>query len=355
MRIEIIPGPGCQLTELVGDIHTTTAMKAGGSRLIVARIVLNKFEPTLRPIDTTSEDLMTELENDLGHTSTPFLTVRLTYRHSGFPQLRGISLSSQGLSSHSTSIRTEATAVINRHNPQSAWSPRTSQTMDTPLLANPVIDLIETHLPPDQAREALGRLATERAFIPLARRFQHLGGSSEETIKPNLVAKSMPSLSTSPIQAMSRMSDFTNHVKTTSSPLIAMALAHTSRGNAESSDPARKIWTEMRRDSRQGQLRHSRASVSADHYYNYEDNCSPSRLSSSETSVSSLGSDGNPVTAFERERSRIMQTALKNKRSVGADTLRSIAPSVAPPGEKKNMSGLGLGVGRSWGWGNSWW
>jgi hypothetical protein len=44
---------------------------------------------------------------------------------------------------------------------------------------------------------------------------------------------------------------------------------------------------------------------------------------------------------------------LRNKRSVGADTLRSIAPSVS---RAKGGSVAGsLGLGRNWGWGGSWW
>jgi hypothetical protein len=52
-----------------------------------------------------------------------------------------------------------------------------------------------------------------------------------------------------------------------------------------------------------------------------------------------------------------MEVALKNKRSLGADTLRSIAPSVVHSmgGKKSTLGGLGLGFGRSLGWGNSWW
>jgi hypothetical protein len=358
MRIEIIPGPGCQLIDLVGDLHTATAMQAGGTRLVAAKLVLEKCEPSLRIKDTISDSLMAELENDLGHTLTPYLNVRLTYRHSSFPQLKPGSMASQGLTSHVTNLQTEATAVIKRHNPQSAWSPRTSQTMDLPLLINPVKSLIETHLPADQARDALRRFATERAPIPLARRFQHFGGSSEETIKPcSIIAKTMPAISTSPVQVTSSCS---SHVNMNSSPLPAITSAHmvmeTHPGEV---DPARKIWTEMRRHSRGGQSRHNRTSISADHYYSFADDCSPSRISSSQISISSLeGGDGTEKgsLALDGERSRIMEMALKNKRSVGADTLRSIAPSLLQSAEKKTgISGVGLGVGRSWGWGHSWW
>lgn len=363
MRIELMPGPGCRVLDLVGDLHSATAMQAGETRLITAKLGFDKSEPSPPMRTTTSDNLMAELENDLGHTLTTYLYARLTYRHSGFPPLNN--KLSEGLNSHVTNLTTQATAAIKRHNPQSAWSPRSSQTMEISPVTNPIIDLIETHLPADQARMALRRLANERAPIPLAKRFRNLGGSSEETIKPyNYIAKTMPAISGSPVQATSRAYDFGNQVKTTSSPLAATALAHTGReAQDEEIDPARKIWNEMRRysQSKGARGRRHRASISADHYYSFADDCSPSRISSGEMSISSMDNIGGAVSDrmrsdFEQERSRIMDVALRNKRSVGADTLRSIVPSVVPNGEKKGgISGLGLGVGRSWGFGGSWW
>jgi hypothetical protein len=65
---------------------------------------------------------------------------------------------------------------------------------------------------------------------------------------------------------------------------------------------------------------------------------------------------------IERERSRIMEIALRNKRSVGTETLRSIAPSVVQMGastvgngKRNGFGGLGVGLGRTWGWGPPWW
>lgn len=363
MRIELMPGPCCRILDLVGDLHTATAMQAGGTRLIVAKLGLDRSDPSPAVKNSTSDNLMAELETDLGHTFTTYLHVRLTYRHSGFPPLKN--KSTGGLTSHVTNLTTQATAAIKRHNPQSAWSPRTSQTIEISPVSNPVIDLIETHLPADQARVALRRLANERAPIPLAKRFQHLGGSSEETIKPyNFSAKTMPAISTSPVQATSRAYDFGNQIKMTSSPLAAIALAHIGReAQDEEIDPARKIWNEMRRYSQSNGARgrRHRTSISADHYYSFADDCSPSRISSGEVSISPIdSSEGAAIesmrSGFEQERSRIRDIALRNKRSVGADTLRSIAPSVVLNGEKKGgISGLGLGVGRNWGFGGSWW
>jgi hypothetical protein len=57
-----------------------------------------------------------------------------------------------------------------------------------------------------------------------------------------------------------------------------------------------------------------------------------------------------------------MEVALRNKRSVGAETLRSMAPSVVQmsastvgKGKGAAFGGLGVGLGRTWGWGPPWW
>lgn len=357
MRIELIPGPGCRLTELIGDLHTTKAVKPGQTRLIVAKICLSKAELSSRHKNSLSDSLFSELENDLGHTMTRYLTVRLTYKHSGFPEVKEISDGQDGLHSHITRLQTEATFSIKRHNPKSAWSPRTSQTMDTPLSSNPVLELIETHFPAEQAREAIRRFATERPPIPIARRFQHLGGSSEETVRSaSVTPKKSAAAPASTVQASPRVQKLARDKIYSSATISHPPPAADNPG--EDVDPARKIWAEMRRHSRPGRARHHRTSISADHYFNFTDDCSPSRISSRQTSYGSI--DGTEVggnSPVEQERSRIMEMALRNKRSLGADTLRSIAPSVvhSVAGKKPALGTFGLGFGRTLGWGNSWW
>jgi hypothetical protein len=106
--------------------------------------------------------------------------------------------------------------------------------------------------------------------------------------------------------------------------------------NVPEMDPARKIWTDMRRTSRG---RYQRRSISASTFSVGDNDYSPTRRMSDDT--------------IDNERNRIMEAALKNKRSVGADTLRSIAPSVASG--KKRGTVAALGLGRNWGWSAGWW
>lgn len=255
-----------------------------------------------------SEDLIADLEKQLGDTFTSYLTIRLSYQHTALPHEPNPLNSESGLSAQVTTLRTEATAYIKRHSPDSTWSCKSRTTTH-----NPLIPLIETHFSPGRARDAIRKLSDERLSLPTARRPDFRSeGASEETVKP------------------SRNSGFSTR----------------KRGSKQQSspemDPARKIWTEMRRTSR-GQVPpqgrpHHRRSISQGTYSPSANNYSPNHINSSKI--------------VDDQRDRIKRRALKNKRSVGADTLRSIAPSVK--GKGGSVAGT-LGLGRNWGWGGSWW
>jgi len=366
MEIELYPGRGCVLSGIIGNLHQIRTINLHDTHLILAKVCLGKVNPSRNVREASSDDLIAELETDLGDTITTYLTVRVTYKHSGFPNHKNPSINTEGISSHTTRLQTEATAVIRRHNSQSAWSPRTSQSLPNPLEANPLIKLIETHFTTEKAREAIKRIADDRRPIPLAKRFQHLPGSSEETVKPpksSIEARidaAIPSTLNSPISAKAGTIAL-------SGPFARLPRAHLpNESPSEDIDPARRIWTEMRRNSRGGRPRRPRTSISADHYFSLEEEISPSRVSSginSDSTISSgLGSKRKKGGDIDQERSRIMEVALRNKRSVGAETLRSIAPSVVQMstarvgrGKGTTFGGLGVGLGRTWGWGPPWW
>jgi hypothetical protein len=359
MKIELQPGRDCRVLEIVGNLHESKIIRASEAQFVLAKIRVPRVTSSAQARESISDDLMAELENDLGRTLTLYLTVRLTYKHSAFPNHKKPA-GSDGMVFHLTRLNTEAAAIIKRHNPQSAWSPRTSLTMDGPLDVNPLLSLIETHLSFDQKNEALRKLANERPPIIFAERLGN-PASSDETVKPAScsiatrieLAIAAPSVQITPTNAAASL-EHTNEM------LAKPIEAHVPwTKQAEEIDPARKIWTEMRRLSRGGR-RHARQSISADHYSSLDDSPSPSRTGSGHTSVSTLSKDASEsdgIGSVRQQRTNIMEVALRNKRSVGAETLRSIAPSVAQTvgrTRRGTINGLGLGV-RSWGWGSPWW
>lgn len=112
MRIDILPARNCFITELVGDLHNGDPLRVGETRLILARVSLCRTMASPHIKESSSEELIADLENDLGGTLTPYLNVRLTYKHSGFLNYEIPLLASDGMNSHTTQLQTDASAVI---------------------------------------------------------------------------------------------------------------------------------------------------------------------------------------------------------------------------------------------------
>lgn len=372
MKIEVLPSPHCFITQFIGDVCETFSITAGETRLILARINLGKLKRVSSGGGPSSDKLIADLETHLGDTHHPYLTVRLSYKHSGFLNEKSATIGCDGSNSHVTHLQTDVVVAIQRHDSQSAWSPRNSQSMTLPV-HSPLIDIIRQHLPENEAEDAIVKLHTEQAPFPFAHRGG--GGSSEETVKPHLEAhdvrgKSLvynPILesngSTTPLTRSQSVQDGVN-------PFARLPSRIESDSSAEESDPARKIWNEMRLTSR-GRLSKNRLyNLDTDEYYSIDQDVTPTRTSSSNMTSSTLELDDNfsisgnrmmgrrDENSIDQERNMIMEIALKNKRSLGAETLRSIAPSLAKGlGKSKAgaVNGLGLGGGRTWGWNPPWW
>ena len=343
MRIELLTTRDAFILEVIGNLHESKTLYAGETHLILAKLRTAKVTEGTSHIreSSTSEEIMADLENHLGGAITSYLNVRLTYKHSGFLNYTRAAVDLEcGTSSHTTNLQTEASAFIKRHNLESAWSPRTSREMNGPLEVNPLIKLIEMRLPSDKARDAIRRLADDREPIPNARRLQNssdaargTGNTVKVSVGSYIAAHTDSTVSAKLPTTQSDILQSTAAEAQTSEPSVRNVLK-----KAAEVDPARRIWTQMRKNSRGN--RNYRTSISDGHSSNDSEDCSPSRLSSADT--------------VDEERMKIKDIALRNKRSVGADTLKSFAPSVVN-GKSGSIGGVGLGVGRSWWAGSNWW
>ena len=343
MRIDLITTRDSSVLEVIGNLHESKTVYAGETHLILSKLRIAKVTKAASHIQksSTSEDIMADLESHLCGAITSYLTVRLTYKHSGFLNFKTTVNDWEGaMSSHSTRLQTEASAAIKRLNLESAWSPRTSGEMNGPVEVNPLIKLIEMHLPTDKARDAIRKLANDRTPIPVARRLNgtdNSGASIEATVNAHTGGNVAARIDSAVTMSLLRPQFDTLTPNDPDTLPLTTPVSRSLRCKSEV-DPARKIWTEMRKNSRG--YRHYRNSISEGHYSNDSDDCSPSRLSSADT--------------VDEERQKIMNIALKNKRSVGADTLKSFAPSVGKV-RGGTIGALGLGAGRSWWVGGSWW
>ncbi|KAK1766872.1 hypothetical protein QBC33DRAFT_91945 [Phialemonium atrogriseum] len=196
---------------------------------------------------------MRDLECQLGDTTTEYLSIQVTFCHSGFPQVDRL-LSSAGVTRIHTRVETRAVAVIKRHNTSSLWSPRpVPQT-------NPLFAIIASNWGADAANDVMHRIHTSRSTPRKAANADRLPESghvsplgTDESIKPTVPWPGPPV----PVRktSLQRCPMALGREKRSATPEVVI----TDTDDDADSDPARKIWSEMRRLSTRGKpTRHVR-------------------------------------------------------------------------------------------------
>lgn len=113
-----------------------------------------------RPLShsSTSEQLLADLELQLGSTSQEYMQIQLTYSHSGFPK-RDVGRDPMdrdgGCVEVRTTIETTVTALVMQQNSSSMWSPSAA-----PPAGSPLVDIVAKHWGSDAAKEMAKRIAT---------------------------------------------------------------------------------------------------------------------------------------------------------------------------------------------------
>jgi hypothetical protein len=93
---------------VVGNLHESKTIYAGETHLIPAKLRIAKVNKATSHIreSSTSDEIMADLENHLGDAITVYLTVRLTYKHSGFLNYKRTTMDwGGGVSSHTTKLQ----------------------------------------------------------------------------------------------------------------------------------------------------------------------------------------------------------------------------------------------------------
>src|SRR4051794_33914701 len=109
MRVELLPGRDCIVSEIVGNLYELKTLAAGETHLILVKMRLpgTAFSNCLKELQTTDE-MISDLETQLGGSFTWYLTVRLTYQHTGCRNLPSLPNPDCRRSFHTTTLRTEA-------------------------------------------------------------------------------------------------------------------------------------------------------------------------------------------------------------------------------------------------------
>ncbi|RYP79063.1 hypothetical protein DL771_000041 [Monosporascus sp. 5C6A] len=297
IKIDVLPTTHSSITDIIDD--GTRMISPGSSLLILAYIEVDAFKPPQGSGKPKHEpdDLIADLEFQLGSVKTEYIRVRLSYCHSGFPMLEDVSTTS-GISSRQSRLETTAVGVVKRHSTTSIWSPR-----PTPA-SNALFPIIASHWGPGRAHDVMNRIMPQRSShrkIPKTNSssMTTVGGSEKSPQTPVQTDKGVP------VRVPQRKASLR---KPQQSP------------PDDTTDPARKIWTEMRRKSSGGVAASLRISKAR-------------RLPALSADLEPGPRAGMPPlysqAEVERRRQQIRDMALRNKRSIGADSLRSLVPSLA--------------------------
>ncbi|PQE20112.1 ubiquitin-conjugating enzyme protein [Rutstroemia sp. NJR-2017a BBW] len=339
IAVELQPGLDCIIIDQPDDLFQAKTIRVSETLLMLVKIGLNKIKVAVSHAkETSTDELIDDLKDILGDTTTKYLTIKLNYRHSAFLNLRAPLLKGNNkLLPQHTLLETKATATVKRHNPSSAWSPRNSASLNSPIGINPLTKIIEKHYSAERAREALYKLSDDRVKIPYPRRTYGYSSDKEnwksEINIPANVAVTPPGLLTHSFSmtAIPQLNKRGNgNGKRVGSP---GDYDHPLDAQARDMDPARKIWSQMRRSSRPGKGGHPRTSISDGHYF------------SADEEGEGDGGGGSVrlspgLKGVDDRRMAVRDVALRNKRSVGQESLRSMVPSTF----SGNGEGRGKGV-----------
>lgn len=301
-----------------------------------------------------SEHLFEELEQQLGNKKTKYLSVAVSYRNSLYPTHPGMTVP-DGMSYYATTLCTEAEAVIVRHTRNSAWMGTESYKSSIKGQKAVLTGMIKELYSVDKAVEAISRLdhgeELEPRRAPIRSRgvdFDRTWNNSSDTIVPLKGAQTKTEAITSAVgsraEAASEVSASTDVTTQASHGLLTESTQKNSRLSSELEvDPARKIWIEIRRSSR-GPYQRSSILPSRENSRDSSNSANATTYSELSSQDSAIGMNMNGEDDEDnanRKMKEIKDMALSNKRSIGADTLRSLA---APSTAKHLAIGTARGV-----------
>ncbi|KAL2261476.1 hypothetical protein VTK26DRAFT_4077 [Humicola hyalothermophila] len=175
VSIEILPTTRSTIVEVL-DPRTckTRAVGSDSQYLVVAHIRLLPAVPQ-RPrthLRQSSDELIEDLERQLGGISNEYIQVRVTYRHPAFLDGPTQAVETEWIDDADnvvrvqTAVQTTAVAAIKRHNSTSPWSSHASTLRRNPLFA----DMIAAHWGSEMACVVAQHIVQTRSLPPEAGR-----------------------------------------------------------------------------------------------------------------------------------------------------------------------------------------
>ncbi|KAK5634541.1 hypothetical protein RRF57_010254 [Xylaria bambusicola] len=254
-----------------------------------------------------SNELIADIENELEAASIAYVQVRLRYNHSGFHALNQ-SVQTHGTTDWQTQLETTVTGIIKR---QALSVPSRSSIFSESR--SPLFRLVASYWGPLRAREIFLDGSSGQTNSLIVPSNAQLNGHQDTKVAKSCFA----------LQRATKPSPAT--------PLPRKQPGSQAPPSDHEEDPARKIWIEMRRKT--SRSRKNPQTSTADEMAAKETPPIPGRTSIYAGSLK-FKSD------VDRRRQMIRDVALRNKRSIGADSLKSLVPS---------LMNLDISGGEPWG------
>ncbi|KND92999.1 hypothetical protein TOPH_02247 [Tolypocladium ophioglossoides CBS 100239] len=149
LTVDVLPASGTTVVQVLQEQAFPTTIYAGSSVFLLANIQIDPEKTKRRSgnghVRQKSDELMEDLELQLGSSMVGYMHIRVSYSHSAFPEYSSAEAATAGVSSLRSRLETTATANLKRHNALSLWSPRPETSQ------NHLLQLVERHWGADKA------------------------------------------------------------------------------------------------------------------------------------------------------------------------------------------------------------
>ncbi|KAI2629433.1 hypothetical protein GGS21DRAFT_224975 [Xylaria nigripes] len=294
LAVDVLPAPRSTIIKII-QANKKACLGLGSTLLVLAKIQVDcRRSQPVRSMAQRSDELIADIEKQLGAAMSTYLQVRLRYCHSGFAAPNCIA-PIEGVANCETRLETTVNGIIDQHVLRSSLGlPRAGSS------GSSVFGIVASYWGPVRANEIFFRRPLRQGNSTIGHSTtlvdKHYTNITERNDKKLWTGRQLGQF-TPPTQTQTDIPD--------SSP--------------DQEDPAHKIWTAMRRRSSL-----SRPIMRAG---NVEKVAAAEAMNVSEKAATVTGST-RLKSAVDWQRDMIRDVALRNKRSIGADSLKSLVPSM---------------------------
>ncbi|KAI1738871.1 hypothetical protein F4680DRAFT_161668 [Xylaria scruposa] len=293
LQVDVFPTSQTTILEVItGD--NKRLLNLGSTILVLAKVQIDcrRHQNPHGTMIRKSDELIADLESELGLDHIKYLQVCLQYHHSGFSTSNNAT-PIDGTVDCQTRLKTTATGVIDKHALHSPWS-----TSHVEANKSSLFDIVASYWGPLRANQ----------IFP------------QKTHQAGVVMRNMTIIDDS--KAMEAKDSLSHQATTSLDPFTSLSHRQADLqppSPEQEDDPARKIWAEMRRRT------------SRSHPTIHATNVGNSSGAAGRTTTGRLSTGTSPIkmkSEVDRRREMIRDIALRNQRSIGAESLKSLVPSM---------------------------